>query len=107
MAKQSGKNESAEEAPAAPARIKPNPYFPQAANQMGMSIALVAVMILNVPIFQRASDEKQMGMVIFEVVLMFLCTASCGMLAMSGTRNLGRGIAEELRRQLPKPDAEG
>lgn len=107
MAKAADKGESTGEAAAAPAKPKGNPYFPQAANQMGMSVALLAVMVLNVPIFQRASDDKQMGMVIFEVILMFLCTASCGMLAMTGTRNLGRGITEELKRQLSKQDSEG
>lgn len=75
-------------------------HFQQAGNQVGMALALLGTMVLNVPIFQRASDENQTGMLIFEVILMFLCTASCGILGMNGVHNLGRGITDELRRQL-------
>jgi|GEM_PF-5441516 len=107
MAKQPVKGDAAGDALAAPAKSRVNPYFPKAANQAGMSIALLATMVLNIPIFQRAADQDQMAMVIFEVVLMFLCTASCGILAMSCTQNFARGITEELRRQLPKQDSEG
>ena len=100
MAKAPAKDEAkTEEKPAA----KPAPkkgsgyYFGQSANQAGMAAALMATMILNVPMFQHAATNNIKGMVIFEVVLMFVCTASVGMLALTLTRNFSRGIIEELR----------
>lgn len=105
MAQQpANKNEAAG---AAPAKPKGNVHFPKAATQAGMAAALMATMILNVPMFQHAATNDIKGMVIFEVVLMFICTASVGVLAMACTQNFARGISEELRRNGAKPDVEG